>query len=178
MKRDDMNIDEILKKYLPRASQEEVDAAGETVLKRILEMRFQHERSEYKHDRAQPVRSEPSVAAEAKKTPDASWLQDFHVGVLIAVDELQGYGRPVSITLKMEAILGDPAVSGTAVFLNLRLMERMNMVSSSPIDDGKPEELDRRYYALTELGRETLREALAIRQRSAEGLKGPLKGFV
>jgi hypothetical protein len=162
MKRDDMNIDEILKKYLPRASQEEIDAAGETVLKRIREMRFQHERSD---------------AEQAKNTPDAGWLQDFHVGVLMAVDELQGYGRPVGITLKMQEILGDPVVSGTAVFLNLRLIERMDLVSSSPIDPEKPGELDRRYYALTELGRETLREALALRQRAAERVRRPLKGF-
>jgi hypothetical protein len=162
MKRDDMNIDEILKKYLPRASQEEIDAAGETVLKRILEMRFQ---------------AEASDAGQAKNAPDSGWLQDFHVGVLMAVDELQGYGHPVSITLKMQEILGDPVVWGTAVFLNLRLMERMDLVSSSPIGPEKPEELDRRYYALTELGRETLREALAIRQRAAERVRRPLKGF-
>jgi len=162
MKRDDMNIDEILKKYLPRASQEEIAEAGETVLKRILEMRFQADRSD---------------AKPTKNTPDANWLQDFHVGVLMAVDELQGYGHPVSITLKMEEILGDPYVWGTAVFLNLRLMEGIDLVSSSPIDARKPEELDRRHYALTELGRETLHEALAIRQRAAERLKRPLKGF-
>ena len=41
MKRDDTNIDEILKQYLPRASREDIEAAGETVLKRIREMRFQ-----------------------------------------------------------------------------------------------------------------------------------------
>jgi hypothetical protein len=108
MKRDDMNIDEILKKYLPRTSQEEAEAAGENVLKRILETRFQ---------------AEHSVTAEAKKPIKAGWLQDFHVAVLMAVDELQGYGHLVRITLKMEEILGDPVVSGTAVFLNLHIME-------------------------------------------------------
>ena len=40
MKRDDMDIDEILKRYLPRAPQEEVEAAGEQVLERIRAMRF------------------------------------------------------------------------------------------------------------------------------------------
>ena len=40
MKRDDMDIDEILKRYLPRAPQEEVEAAGERVLERIRSMRF------------------------------------------------------------------------------------------------------------------------------------------
>jgi len=54
VKRDNMNIDEILRRYLPQAPQEEVDAAGETVLKRILEMRFQGE-------------PEASAAAEPKK---------------------------------------------------------------------------------------------------------------
>lgn len=35
MKPNDMDIDEILKRYLPRATPEEADAAGERVLKRI-----------------------------------------------------------------------------------------------------------------------------------------------
>jgi len=162
MKRDDMNIDEILRKYLPRASQDEVDAAGDTVLKRIHEMRFQ---------------AEAPVAQDVKSAPDADWLHDFHVAVLMAVDELQGYGHPASIALRMEEILGDPVVSSTGVFLNLLLMERMGMVSSSRIDSQKPGELDKRHYAITESGRETLREALAIRQRSAARVKHPLKGF-
>ena len=95
----------------------------------------------------------------------------------MAVDELQGYGDPVSITLKMEEILGDPEVWGTAVYLNLCLMERMDLVSSSPRDAKKPEEFDRRHYALTESGRETLHQALAIRQRAGERVRRPLKGF-
>ena len=40
MKPNDMDIDEILRRYLPRASQEEADEAGERVLKRIRAMRF------------------------------------------------------------------------------------------------------------------------------------------
>ena len=42
MKPNDMNIDEILKRYLPRATPQEVDAAGERVLKRIRAMRFSY----------------------------------------------------------------------------------------------------------------------------------------
>ncbi len=162
MKQDDMNIDEILKQHLPRARQEDIDAAGETVVKRIREMRFQ---------------AEPSVAKKAKETPNADWMHDFHVAILMAVDQLQGYGRPVTITLKVEEILGAPVVWGTAVFLILILMERMDLVSSSPIDPEKSKELDRYYFAITELGREALGKALAKRQRAADGVRGPLKGF-
>jgi hypothetical protein len=162
MKRDDMNVDEILKHHLPRAHEEDLEAELEAIRKRLLELRFQ---------------VEPDSVAEAKKAPDAGWMHDYHVGVLMAVDELQGYGHPVSITLKAEEILEEKVMWGTAVFLILRLMERMDLVSSSPIDPEKPTELDRRYFAITQLGRETLAEALAIRQRKAEGAQSPLKGF-
>ncbi len=162
MKRDDTNIDEILKQYLPRASREDIEAAGETVLKRIREMRFQ---------------AKAAAAAEeknaAKNTPDAGWLHDFHIGLLMAVEELQGYGKPVSITLKMEEILEEPIVWGTAVFLNLLLMERMGLVSSSAIDPDKPKELDQRYFAITQSGREAMAKALALRQRAADRVRRP-----
>jgi hypothetical protein len=162
MKRDDMNIDEILKKYLPRASQEEVDEAGETVLQRINEMRFD---------------GKPSAAREVKKRGEFGWLHDAHVAILMAVDELQGYGHPVSIALKVKDILEEPIAWGTAVFLILLLMERMELVSSSPIDPEKPGELDQRYFVLTEFGRETLVKAIADRQRASERVRRPLKGF-
>jgi len=100
-----MNIGEILKQYLPRASREDIEAAGETVLKRIRHMRFQ---------------AEAAAAGEeedaAKNTPDAGWLHDFHIGLLMAVEELQGYGKPVSITLKMEEILEEPMGVGHGSF--------------------------------------------------------------
>src|SRR6185295_577295 len=113
MKRDEMNIGEIVKLYLPRASQEDIDAGSETVVKRIREMRFQ---------------VAPAAAGKAKRKPDFDWLNDYHVSVLMAVEELQGYGRPVTITLKAEEIQDVPMVWGTAVFLLLLLMERMGLV--------------------------------------------------
>jgi hypothetical protein len=156
MKRDDMNIDDILKRYMPHASQEDVDAAGDTVLKRIREMRFQ---------------AEPAPVP-AKAVTDGDWLHDFHVGLLMAVNELQGYGDAVRITLKMEDILEEKVVWGTAVFLNLLLMERMGLVSSSP-DPEKPEEMDRRCFAITQAGRETLAKALAFRQEAEVRARRP-----
>jgi hypothetical protein len=162
MKRDDVDIDEILKHHLPRASQEDMDADLEAVRKRILKMRFH---------------AEPDPVAEAKKTPDAGWMHDYHVGVLMAVDELKGNGHPASITLKAEEILEEKVMWGSAVFLILLLMERMGLVSSAPIDPEKPNELDRRYFAITPLGRETLAQALALRQRAAREVQDPSKGF-
>jgi hypothetical protein len=159
VKRDDLNIDEILRR-LPHAPQEEVDAAGETVLKRILEMRFQGE-------------PEASAATEPKKTPNADWMHDFHVALLMAVVELHGYGDPVRITLRMQEILEEPIVWGTAVFLNLLLMEKMGLVSSSPIDSEKPQESDQRYFAISESGREVLANALTARDRAAERVRRP-----
>ena len=58
MKRDDMDIDEILKRFLPRAPQEEMEAAGEQVLERIRSLRFR------------PLPAIPDAAEE----PKAEWL--------------------------------------------------------------------------------------------------------
>jgi hypothetical protein len=44
---------------------------------------------------------ESSAPEKAPKAPKAEWLADFHVAVLLAVEELQGQGRPVTITLKV-----------------------------------------------------------------------------
>jgi hypothetical protein len=156
MKRKDMNIDDILKRYMPHASQEDVDAAADTVLRRIREMRFQ---------------AEPAPAP-ARELTDGDWLHDFHVGLLMAVNELQGYADPVRITLKMEEILEEKVVWGTAVFLNLLLMERMGLVSSSP-DPEKPEEKDWRSFVITQAGRETLAKALAFRQEAEVRARRP-----
>jgi hypothetical protein len=162
MKRNNKNIDDILKRHLPHASQEDIDAAGDTVLKRIREMRFQAE--------ASPV---PEERPAKKAVPDGDWLHDFHVALLMAVDELQEYGDPVRITLRMEEILEEKVVWGTAVFLNLLLMERMGLVSSSPINPEKPQEMDQRYFAITLSGRETLKKALAVRQEATVRARRP-----
>ena len=110
---------------------------------------------------------------EAQKAAEADWLANFHVAVLMAVEQLQGQGRPVSITLRVEELLEEPIVSGTAVFLMLLGMERAGLVSSSPIDAETPEALDQRYFEITAAGRETLARALAVR----EGVTDPLEGF-
>ena len=166
MKRDDMDIDEVLKQYLPRASQEEVDAASAIVLERIRSMRFQPANSGPRE--AQARQSE----AAAKKPMKAEWLLDFHVAILMAVEQLQGQGRPVTITLRVEELLEEPIVWGTAVFLILLMMESSGMVSCSPIDPKKPDALDERYYEITATGRQTLAKALAARGRVTDALEG------
>jgi DNA-binding MarR family transcriptional regulator len=158
MKPKDMDIDEILKHYLPRALTEDMDEAGDAVLKNIRKMRFQ---------------PESPVAENVPKAPKAEWLNNFHVAVLMAVEQLQGQGRPVTITLRMEELLEERIVSGSAVFLVLLGMERMGLVSSSPIDPEKPEALDQRYFELTAAGRETLATALAAQKDVTD----PLEGF-
>ena len=150
MTRNDMDIDEILKHYLPRASQEEVDQASEIVLNRIRSMRFQE-----------------------TKAVDAGWMLRFHVAVLMAVEQLQGNGRPVTITLKVEELLEERIVSGSAVFLILLMMERFGLVSSSPINPEQPKALDKRYFEITAAGREALAKALAAGERATD----PLEGF-
>ena len=157
MKRDDMNIDEVLRQYLPRAPQDEVDAASATVLKRIREMRFQ----------AEP---ETSAAPEPKQTPDVDWMHDYHVAALVAVAELQGYGDPVRIILKMREIL-EEYVTPSWAFINLLIMEKMGLISSTPIDPEKPQELDHRQYAITAFGRDSLAKAFAVRDRVAARAK-------
>ena len=154
MKRDDMNIDEVLRQCLPRAPQDEVDAASATVLKRIREMRFQ----------AEP--EEASAAQEPKKMPEVDWMHDYHVAALVAVAELQGYGDPVRIILKMREIL-EEYVTPSWAFINLLIMEKMGLISSTPIDPEKPQELDHRHYAITAFGRDSLAKAFAVRDRVA-----------
>jgi hypothetical protein len=159
MTRNDMDIDEILKHYLPRASQEEVDQASEIVLNRIRSMRFQ--------PAGEAVRD-----AEQTKAVDAGWMLRFHVAVLMAVEQLQGNGRPVTITLKVEELLEERVVSGSAVFLILLMMERFGLVSSSPINPEQPKALDQRYFEITAAGREALAIALAAGARAPDPLEG------
>jgi hypothetical protein len=125
MKRNDMDIDEILKRYLPRATGEEMDAAGERVLKRIRALRF----------------------SDATEEPIA--LPEFELAVLAAVDELQGEGNTVTITLKVEELLEERIVSGSAVFLILLLLERSGLVAASPPNPDEPEAAPKRSFRIT-----------------------------
>ena len=172
MKRDDMDIDEILKHYLPRASQEEVDGASETVLNRIRSMRFQatepreaQARAERERDSAKPQAMREAVKdpQPARKEPDTLWLNDYHIALLKAVEQLQGQGRPATIIVRMEELM-DEFVAVPPAFLNLLLMERAGLVSSSPIDPEKPNDGHRRYYEITPLGKQSLAKAVARRQ--------------
>ena len=150
MKPKDMDIDEILKRYLPRATGEEVDAAGERVLKRIRALRF----------------------GGAAEEPKPQWLSKFDRAVLAAVDELQGQGNPVTITLKVEELLEERIVSGSAVFIILLLQERSGLVASSP-DPNEPDAADLQSFKITGSGRGALAAARAAEARRA----GPLADF-
>jgi hypothetical protein len=182
MKRDDMDIDEILKHYLPRASQEEVDEASETVLNRIRSMRFQatesereaQARAERERDSAKPQAMREAVrdAQPAGKEPDTLWLNDYNIALLTAVEQLQGQGRPATIILRMEELM-DEFVAVPPAFLNLLLMERAGLVSSSPMDPEKPNDGHRRYYEITPLGKRSLAKAVVRRQ----GVRNPLEDF-
>jgi hypothetical protein len=153
----DMDIDEILKNYLPRASQEEADEASQTVLQRIRSMRFQASR----------------LALErARKEPETLWLNDYLVAMLTAVEQLQGQGHPATIILRVQELM-DEHVAVPPAFVNLLLMERAGLVSSSPMDPEKPNELDQAYYEITPLGKRSLAKAVALRQ----GVRNPLEDF-
>jgi len=134
-------------------------------------MRFQPANSGPREAQARQGEAVKNEAA-AKKSMKAEWLLDFHVAILMAVEQLQGQGRPVTITLRVEELLEEPIVWGTAVFLILLMMESSGMVSSSPIDPEKPDALDERYYEITATGRQTLAKALAARGRVTDALEG------
>ena len=159
MKRDDMDIDEMLKRYLPRASQEDVDEASETVLKAIRSMRFQ------------PANA---VLRVLKKPPKAEWLLDMHVAVLVAVEQLRGQGRPATIGQRVEELMEGTKAPEKPVLLLLRMMERTGLVSSSPINPKDPEALDKRYFKITPVGRKMIAKAMAARRH---GVTDPLKGL-
>ena len=115
--------------------------------------------------------------AAATDTADAEGLakrlNDMHLAILMAVEQMQGQGRPVTLTFKVEEIMDEPQVWGSAVFLVLGIFERLNLVSSSPIDPAKPEALDKYYYEITEFGKEVLARAVAIRK----GMRKPTEDF-
>ena len=85
--------------------------------------------------------------------------------ILAAVDELQGRGDPMRIILKVEELM-EEMVSGSAVFLILLMMERMELVTSSP-DPSEQGEWDKRTFQITASGRETLAAARAAAARRA-----------
>jgi hypothetical protein len=182
MKPNDMDIDEILKHYLPRASQEEVDEASNTVLNRIRSMRFQEAnlerealaRAERERDSAKPQAMREAVrdAQSASKEPDTLWLNDGLVALLTAVEQLQGQGKPVTIILRMEELMEEYVAPGPA-FVSMLLMERAGLVSTSPVDSEKPDLLDERYYEITPLGKRSLAKAVARRR----GVQNPLEDF-
>ena len=109
---------------------------------------------------------------DAAEPPKTEWLAKFRLAVLAAVDEMQGQGRPVTITLKVEELLEERIVSGSAVFLVLLFLEHRGLVSSSPIDPDDPA-LDKRYFEITASGR----ERLAVANAAATRLTGPLEDF-
>ena len=159
MKRDDMDIDQILKHYLPRASQEEVDEASQTVLETIRSMRFQ------------PA----GVLMKAvKKAPPAEWLLDTHVALLVAVEQLKGQGRPATIAQRIEELMEGTKAAEKAVLLLLRMMERTGLVLSSPINPKDPDALDKRYFKITPAGRKMIAKAMAARRHR---VTDPLKGL-
>src|SRR5258706_20957 len=99
MRRDDLDIDEILKRYFPRAPQEEMEAAGAEVLERIRSLRF----------------GSVPAAPDAVEEPKAEWLPKFQRALLTAVDELRDEATPVKITLRKQELLEARIVSGKAV---------------------------------------------------------------
>ncbi len=151
MKPMDVDIDEILKRYLPRAIPEEADAAGERVLKRILALKF-------------------SDAGEAPKAVPLT--NELSLAILAAVDELQGRGEPVTITLKAAELL-EEMVSGSWVPVILRMMDSMELGTAAP-DPNESDALCKRAFQITASGRETLAAARAAAARRAAG---PLADF-
>src|SRR5260370_20663728 len=141
MKPKDMDIDEILKRHLPRATPEEVDEASERVCKRIRGVRFSD------------ATEEPKAQPEAK--PESVWLPKFDFAVLTAVDEFQGAGNLVRISLRVAELLEEKIVSGAAVYFILGLMERSGLVTSSSPDPNDPDSLRNRLFQITASGPES-----------------------
>jgi hypothetical protein len=140
MKRVDIDIEDVLKQYLPRTSQEEVDGAGERVLDRIRLMRFP---------------SAPSMISPAKP-PKAEWHPKLILAVLAAVDQLRGEGTVITIAITVMELQKIRIVSGGWIFIILLILERRGFVVSSPLNPEEPDALDKRSYRITQSGLETL----------------------
>ena len=86
-------------------------------------------------------------------------LGGFEHQVLLAVLRLGGEAYSVPIVLELEEHTGSE-VSQAAAFVTLRRLEKKGLLDSRMDDHTIPETgRPRRYFALTELGRERLRQS-------------------
>ena len=155
MKRKDIDIDDILKRYLPHATQEEVDEASDRVLNRIRALRFS---------------DAPEIA---KVESEPVWLPKYGLSILTAVDELQGAANLFRICLRTAELEGDKIAPPVMIYLNLVIMEKNGLVTHlSP--DSDEDSLEKRLYQLTPLGRESVAAATARREAREAG---PLEDF-
>src|SRR5881409_4504807 len=157
-KRKNMNMDEILRKYWPPASQEEVEAAGERVWKRI-------EAELEKHD--------TSLRSLYGDGWSAAPLEQREFQVLTAVSLLGDRGTLKSITAMVDKWTGREMVGHVYLALG-RLAERgLITVHSGPATGGdKP--VDR--FEITEDGDRALRRAKIEGKQlvtAREDLNGP-----
>ena len=153
MKHNNVDIDEILRRYFSSSpTEEEIEAAGQRVLKRI---------------RAE-VFGATSNESEALKTER---LREFDQLVLRAVHLLRGEGYSVSIAHKVNEFLSK-RVMLASIHVALDSLERRGLVFSSVVHlAGESASKERRCYQLTANGELALAQATA----AARALRDPLE---
>jgi hypothetical protein len=118
----DNNIDQILERYLPRTSEEEVQSARERFL---VFLRERHELQE---------------ALDNFRTPepvnDSKFVSLGYVDqlVLTAAHLLRGEGTSLAITEKVNDLTPDKIIDTGAVFISLDRLERGKLLSTRPKD--------------------------------------------
>jgi DNA-binding MarR family transcriptional regulator len=167
MKRDKRTIDEILKRYLPSASQEEVESAGAEVLQRLrddLPDAINKFTLVYRRGVDEPI-AEPR---EFESLREYDWL------VLRAVSLLGGEGDIVDVLEKTaELTLKERAPSAVAVALNK--LQHLGLIESreDPSNTNRfGETMDR--YTITPYGE----RALAAANLAAEQVRGHLEDLI
>ena len=156
MKQKETNIDEILKRYLPHSSNQEIESARDRFL---LLLRERHELQE---------------ALDNFRTPGPVTKSKFiSLGyvdqmVLTAIYLLRGEGTSLGIVDKVNNLT--PKVFDTgAVFVSLDRMERGRLISSKPakVDDYDEPQM---VFSVTAEGKRTLAEVRTAAKRLAEAL--------
>lgn len=141
MNHDDMDIDEILRRYLPRAPEDEMEAAGERVLARLHQ-----------------IAAKMTAAPEPEPTRPEALRRIDHL-VLTAVYLLRNAGDAIGITGKVNE-LSDKRIYYGTVFGTLDRLQRRGLVESwfgppLPEYDGEGEQ----YFKVTTAGETALAEA-------------------
>ncbi len=151
MSMDDKEFDEMMRRYLPKASQEDIEAAGERVwlkLKAAMQNKLQESKP------AAPVEShQPNMPLLVRP------LKGYDQLVLTAAYLLQGEGRILTIRERVEKMASEPVKMGS-IYTSLERLESRDLLTTRRGEVVGQDGLLRKtkFYTVTEYGKRVLAE--------------------